>query len=121
MPRLSNAALVRPALAVVALGAFLAGCSDIYYDRRETVALGADDAVATNRVAQMVDPWPRYSVNRNYDVNGEKMQGAVERYRTGQIIQPKGTGTSSAAYSGQNSTQSGGTTINIGGAPSATK
>ena len=26
----------------------LAGCSDIYFDRRETIALGADDAVAAN-------------------------------------------------------------------------
>ena len=38
----------------------VAGCSEMYYDRRETVSLGAGDAVATNKVAQMVDPWPRY-------------------------------------------------------------
>jgi hypothetical protein len=52
------------------LGAILAGCSDIYYDRRETISLGADDAVATNRVTHMVDPWPRYSDNRNLAFNG---------------------------------------------------
>ena len=45
--------------ALIAFGALLGGCSDIYYDRRETIALGADDHIATNRVTQMVDPWPR--------------------------------------------------------------
>jgi hypothetical protein len=34
----------------VTLGAMLAGCSDIYLDRRETVSLGAGDAVAANQV-----------------------------------------------------------------------
>ena len=119
MPQSSDARRARPIIAVIVLGAFLAGCAEIYYDRRETVALGADDAVASNRVAQMVDPWPREAANRNYAVNGEKMQGAAERYRTGQIIQPKGAGTSSSGYGNQGSTQSGGTTINIGSAASA--
>ncbi len=54
----------------------LGGCSDIYYDRRETISLGADDAVETNKVAHMVDPWPRYSANRNIAFNGERMQAA---------------------------------------------
>jgi hypothetical protein len=36
----------------LALAAVLSGCSDIYYDRRETIALGADDHIASNRVAQ---------------------------------------------------------------------
>ena len=36
--------------AAAALGALLAGCSDIYYDRRDTIALGAGDAVAANQV-----------------------------------------------------------------------
>ena len=34
---------VRAAAALVTLGALLAGCSDIYLDRRETVSLGAED------------------------------------------------------------------------------
>ena len=81
--------------AVVALGAFLAGCSDIYYDRRETVALGADDHIAVNQVAQMVDPWPRYVGNKNIAFNGERMQAAVERYRHHQVIQPRPAATTS--------------------------
>ena len=88
----------RKALAVLmAAGALLGGCSDIYYDRRETVALGADDHVAANRVAQMVDPWPVYVGNKNLAFNGERMQAAVERYRHHQVIQPRPPSTSSVS------------------------
>ncbi len=84
------------ALAVLmAAGALLGGCSDIYYDRRETVALGADDHIAANRVAQMVDPWPVYVGNKNLAFNGERMQAAVERYRHHQVIQPRPAATTS--------------------------
>ena len=72
----------------MALGALLAGCSDIYFDRRETIALGAGDAVAANEVEQMVDPWPPHSGNNNIAFNGEQMQRAVECYRTDKVIQP---------------------------------
>jgi hypothetical protein len=74
--------------AIIAFGALLGGCSDIYYDRRETVALGADDHIAANRVAQMVDPWPRYVGDKNIAFNGERMQAAAERYRRHEVIQP---------------------------------
>jgi hypothetical protein len=84
--------------AVLLLGLGLAGCSDIYFDRRETIALGAKDAVATNEIEQMVDPWPRQVGNRNLAFNGEKMQVAAQRYRTGKVINPVNVTTSSAAY-----------------------
>jgi hypothetical protein len=66
----------------------LGGCSDIYYDRRETVALGADDHIAVNRVAQMVDPWPRNVENKNIAFSGDRIQPAVERYRRHEVIRP---------------------------------
>jgi hypothetical protein len=81
--------------AIIALGALLGGCSDIYYDRRETVALGADDHIASNRVAQMVDPWPVYVGDKNIAFNGQRMQAAVERYRYGKIIPPVNATTTS--------------------------
>ena len=46
----------------------------------------------------MVDPWPRASANRNIAFSGEKMQTAVERYRTNRVIPPVNATTSSAAY-----------------------
>lgn len=76
----------------------LAGCSDIYYDRRESIALSAGDALKTNQVTQMVDPWPASSANRNIPFNGEKMQSAVERYRTNNVIPPASGMTSSSGY-----------------------
>lgn len=75
--------------ATVMLGALLAGCSsDIYFDRRDTIALGAGDAVAANQVEQMVDPWPPNSSNKNLTFNGERMQRAVECYRIDKVTQP---------------------------------
>ncbi len=82
---------------LLAAATVLAGCSDIYYDRRETISPSAGDAMASNRVTHMVDPWPPSSANRNIAFNGEVMQRAVERYRDGDVIQPVNT-TTSAAY-----------------------
>ncbi len=79
------------ALAAV-LGA-LAGCSE-YLDRRDTIALSGGNAVATNQITHMVDPWPPESANRDIAFDGSKMQSAVERYRTNKVTPPKGTGTS---------------------------
>ena len=78
----------RAIAATVMLGALLAGCSDIYFDRREAIALGAGDAVAANQVEQMVDPWPPHSSNKNLTFNGERMQRAVECYRIDKVTQP---------------------------------
>src|ERR1700732_5576916 len=85
-PRING--MRRTIAATVLLGALLAGCSDIYYDRRETVAFGAGDAVTANEVEQMVDPWPPYSNNKNLTFNGERMQRAVECYRIDKVTQP---------------------------------
>jgi hypothetical protein len=76
------------ALTALALSCALSGCSDIYFDRRETVVPTAGDAKAINQVTMMVDPWPPYSANRNIAFNGERLQGAVERYRTHSVIRP---------------------------------
>jgi hypothetical protein len=84
-----------PVAVALSFALTLIGCSDIYFDRRETVALHAGDAMATNRVTHMIDPWSRASANREIAFNGEKMQTAVERYRTGRVIPPVNATTSS--------------------------
>jgi hypothetical protein len=91
-------------------GSMLAGCSDIYFDRRETVALSADDHIGVNRVAQMIDPWPRDVGRREIAFNGQKMQAGVERYRTGRAIPPVNVTTSSTAY--QQAEQAAAATLN---------
>jgi hypothetical protein len=78
----------RAVAAAIMLGTLLAGCSDIYFARRESIALGAGDAVAANQVEQMVDPWPPNSNNKNLTFNGERMQRAVECYRIDKVTQP---------------------------------
>jgi hypothetical protein len=78
------------AIAILALlGVTLAGCSTgLYLDRRDSIALGAGDAVEANKVAQVIDPWPAHSGNTNIAYNGERMQSAVERYRHELVTPP---------------------------------
>ena len=58
---------------VVIAATTLAGCSDIYFDRRESIELSAGDSLRGNQVVHMVDPWPAASANRNISYNGEKL------------------------------------------------
>jgi hypothetical protein len=95
-PKTERAA--RGIAAAVGFGMLLGACSDIYWDRRETLELGADDAVAANLVAEMVDPWPRHSNNKNIAFNGERMQRAVECYRANKVTTPEDLNTSSTSY-----------------------
>jgi hypothetical protein len=102
----------------VLLASMLGGCSDLYYDRRETVTFAAGDSVATAQAVQTIDPWPPAAYNRNIAYNGPRVAGAVERYRTGKIIEPKGTGTSSG-YAPAPQVGQGGGAANSAGAASA--
>jgi hypothetical protein len=97
---------------VTVMAGTLGGCSDIYFDRRETVALGAADHLDSNRVAQMIDPWPRDVSRRQIAFDGQKMQSAVERYRTNKVTPPVNVTTSSTAY--QQAEQTAAATLNSG-------
>ena len=76
----------------------------MYYDRRDSIAFTAGDAVASNKVMHMVDPWPPYSANKNLAMNGERAQTAVERYRQNKVIPPVSLGTS-GTYQAQQAAQ----------------
>lgn len=91
----SRIKLVTAALAVTTT---LTGCSDIYFDRRETIELSTGDALRSNQVVHMIDPWPAHSANRDIAFDGQKMQSAVERYRTNKVIRPVNATTSTAGY-----------------------
>ncbi len=107
-------------LALAALIGALSGCSE-YLDRRDTIYLGGGDSVAANKVTQMVDPWPRASSDRNIAYNGNKIESAVERYRTNKVIQPRGIGTSGSyqqdSSSSQNNTAPVGPTVTQSAGP----
>ena len=114
---MSSWSRIRVLAAIFAVGTALGGCSDIYWDRRETIALGANDAVETNKVTHMIDPWPRYSGNRAFASNGQRVVAAQERYRYGRVIAPVNVTTSSAAY--QKAQQDAAAAANSAGVPSA--
>ncbi len=95
---MSSSARTKALLAAISISTALGGCSEIYFDRRETVAFAANDAVETNKVTHMVDPWPRHSANRNLAFNGERVESGYERYRRGRVITPVNVTTSSTAY-----------------------
>jgi hypothetical protein len=85
----------RLGVASIALAGFLlTACSDIYYDRRDTVTFQAGDAEAVNRVTHAVDVWPQAAGYRNIVTSGEKVQRGVERYRTDKVTPPVGMDTS---------------------------
>jgi hypothetical protein len=84
--------------ATLLLGVVLGGCSDSYFARRDGMSVVSGEAMAANRVTQMIDPWPKVSGNRNIAYNGEKAQLASECYRTGHVTTPVGATTSSVAY-----------------------
>lgn len=73
----------------VALVSALGGCAE-YLDRRDTMTEQSGNAVQTNKITQMVDPWPGHSAERDIASNGAVMQTAITRYRTGRVIPPVG-------------------------------
>lgn len=122
--RLATKADRKPAARATLLalaGIALAGCDihssyygDIarpYVERRDTMTPGAGDAVASNKVLQMQDPWPMASANRNLTQHGHTAAASIERYRTGKVIVPIGMGTSSARYQQSQSSQGSGSSL----------
>ncbi len=52
-----------------------------YLQRIDRVSADAGDAKRINAAIHVIDPWPRYAGYRRIPANGERMAGAVERYR----------------------------------------
>jgi len=79
---------------IISLAAFAAtlACSEAwawdqdpaaqYFERKDTIVSGAGDARDVNAATHIIDPWPRYVGDRRIPGNGQRMTGAVERYRT---------------------------------------
>jgi hypothetical protein len=86
-------------VAVVLLGTMLGGCSDLYWDRRDTIAFWAGDAPASNVAIHTIDPWPPAAAKRRLTTNGELAQRAAERYRTNKTTPLRPIGTSSVQTS----------------------
>jgi len=104
---------VRGAVLTLALVS-LAGCSE-YLARRDSISPLGGNTIEGDKLVQMVDPWPRASVDRDIAYSGIDIENAMERYKTGRVIPPKGTGTSgsyTAAANPQNNATPLGPTVN---------
>jgi hypothetical protein len=60
----------------------------MYFQRSDTITLGAGNAKSVNAATHIIDPWPRYVGNRRIPGNGDRLSRAVERYRQGSYRQP---------------------------------
>jgi hypothetical protein len=98
MPRREPSFRLRRMAIALLIAALQGACSDIYYDRREGVSFQAGNAVASNVAVETIDPWPAAAANREIAGNGQRVQGAIERYRNNKVTPPQGTGTSSVKY-----------------------
>jgi hypothetical protein len=60
----------------------------MYFQRKDTVTLGAGNARDVNAATHIIDPWPRHVGNRRIPGNGDRLSRAVERYRQGSYRPP---------------------------------
>lgn len=82
------------AVAILLPGLMLQGCyEDDYRSRRDTVSLGAGDAIATMAATQTIDPWNRNAKNTEIHQEGERARVAIERYQQNKSIPPRGLNT----------------------------
>lgn len=87
------------AVAVTA-GMPLTACRDTnpYTSRRDTIRLGAGDAMAHNRAVHTIDPWPVHSKDTRIDMDGKRAMVGVERYQRNESIEPQGTDTTGGRF-----------------------
>jgi hypothetical protein len=74
--------------------ALLAACSSDqnheFLGHSDQVTKGAGDAVASNKVAHTIDPWPAHSNKTQIDMDGKRAGLAAKRYESNTSISPKG-------------------------------
>lgn len=95
-------ATVGTCLVVMACG--LAACSaddrHSVFAYSDTVVSDVGDSIASNQVAQTVDPWSKASRNKELPLDGNQAHAAVERYKTDSVKTPQGlTGSSGSGQS----------------------
>ncbi len=75
----------------------IGGCAERkygrYLDARDTISLGAGDAVAYNKAVQTIDPWPVYARKKHQKTDGKRMNLGMKRYQENKSIEPAGMST----------------------------
>jgi hypothetical protein len=67
---------------VLAAGGCCGASAGQYLNRTDTITTSAGDDQDVNAALQIIDPWPRHAGNRHIPGNGERLSGAVQRYRS---------------------------------------
>lgn len=75
----------------LALASGVSGCTE-YLARRDTLLLESGEAVQANIAIQVIDPMPPSAARINRDIDGERLQHAIARYRNPQSTQGGGFG-----------------------------
>ena len=52
-----------------------------YFQRTDTITLGAGNAKEVNAAVHVIDPWPRRVGDRRIAGHGERMVNVIERYK----------------------------------------
>jgi hypothetical protein len=83
--------MIRISLYVIAIGVSLTAADAAfawdqylfgqYMQRNDSITLDAGNARDINANTHVIDPWPPYVGNRRIPADGERMSGAMERYR----------------------------------------
>jgi hypothetical protein len=66
-------------IVVAGIGFALSGCSNQYFERKDTVTFSAGDAVAWNSAQQIPDPTPPRSNDTRIVADGDRAARAVQR------------------------------------------
>jgi hypothetical protein len=67
---------------VLATGGCWQASAGQYLNRTDSITMSAGDDQDVNAAIQTIDPWPRHAGNRRIPGNGERLTGAVQRYRS---------------------------------------
>jgi hypothetical protein len=80
-------------LAMSASPAMLLADDDTHFGHSDFITRQAGDAIAVNKAAQTIDPWPAAANNRKLDVDGKRAEVAMKRYEQNKSIPPRGLST----------------------------
>ena len=81
------------ALAATASAALAYDPDDKYRARRDSITPELGNSVAHNIAVQTIDPWPPNVRNSRIDVDGERLQIGIQRYKANKSLPPKGLST----------------------------
>lgn len=70
-------------LLLILAWAGLSACSNMYYERKDSVTISNGDSVEANKVLQIADPWPKGSQNTKIPMDPVKAAQAMYKYRCG--------------------------------------